>query len=470
VYPLTVQQPAADSEQRTFTIVVSDPEIGTPCTREYELVHVQHAAYQDLFESIAGDFGTRVPLNRQTSPASSAHVPYQALLTESVAPQILYGYGDPAVIRVEPPDGTQDPTWYLLVTSNDAPHAFPILRTRNLKEWSFVSSVFPEGHKPAWAADGRNASDFWAPEMHYVEGEFRVYFTAREKGTGELALGMARAAHPEGPFVSSEQPILGGGVIDPHLLVGAEGDAFLLWKRDANDLWPTQLMELLSEHGELIAQLFPSEQDQRTACLLQSLWPWVKSLNPMERFFIQQTFIEAVTTDFTAFRQRLVSLADHQANSGVGTLVAAMLEAMRTPIFAQRLARDGKTLIGEPSLVLENDLDWEAHLVEGPWVAQHDSKYYMFYAGNDFSTARYGIGVAIAERPLGPYRKVEGPLFRSTAEWVGPGHPSIALGSDGKPQLFLHAFYPGKTGYKEFRVLLTVPIAFEHDRVVVRNV
>ena len=63
---------------------------------------------------------------------------------------------------------------------------------------------------------------------------------------------------------------------------------------------------------------------------------------------------------------------------------------------------------------------------------------------------------------------MDGPLLRSTADWSGPGHPSVADGLDGGPQLFLHAYFPGRTGYKEFRALLTVPIAFRADRVVLR--
>ena len=93
----------------------------------------------------------------------------------------------------------------------------------------------------------------------------------------------------------------------------------------------------------------------------------------------------------------------------------------------------------------------------------------MFYSGNDFSTPRYGVGVAVSERPLGPYRKTDEPLLRSTADWSGPGHPSVADGPDGEPWLFLHAFFPGRSGYKEFRALLAAPIAFEADRVVLQQ-
>ena len=67
------------------------------------------------------------------------------------------------------------------------------------------------------------------------------------------------------------------------------------------------------------------------------------------------------------------------------------------------MADDGRSLIGESSIVLANDLDWEGHLIEGPFVSHQDGRYWLFYAGNDFSTPSYGIGVAVADHPLGPY-------------------------------------------------------------------
>ena len=280
---------------------------------------------------------------------------------------------------------------------------------------------------------------------------------------------MARSSRPDGPFVAADEPLLRGDVIDPHILVDAEGAAFLFWKEDTNDLWPGRLSQLLHEHGRLIAELFPRDEDRRTAAFAQALWPWAQSLGPMERFFVQQAMVEAVASNFSAFRERLAKLLEAEADRAVRDVVADVLRLTRTPVYAQRLDLDELALIGERRMVLQNDREWEGHLVEGVWVTERGGKYYMFYAGNDFSTARYGIGVAVAESPLGPYRKMDEPLLRSTAEWSGPGHPSVADGPDGEPCLFLHAFFPGRSGYKEFRALLAAPVAFEADRVVLRH-
>ena len=100
---------------------------------------------------------------------------------------------------------------------------------------------------------------------------------------------------------------------------------------------------------------------------------------------------------------------------------------MTTPIRAQRIADDGRSLIGESKLVLANDLDWEGHLIEGPFVTQQDGRYWLFYAGNDFSTPPTDRR-CVADHPLGPYTKQGEPLLKSTREWTAPGHASRGAG------------------------------------------
>lgn len=177
----------------------------------------------------------------------------------------------------------------------------------------------------------------------------------------------------------------------------------------------------------------------------------------MVRFFLMQPLIEAALANWTQVRNALVEFG----------LAEAILEAMTTPIRAQRIADDGRSLVGENRIVLCNDLDWEGHLIEGPFVTRQQGRYWLFYAGNDFSTPSYGIGVAVADHVLGPYTKQGEPLLRSTREWLAPGHASVAPGLDGHPELFFHAFHPGTGGYNAFRALLTVGLRFSRDRAEV---
>jgi hypothetical protein len=433
---------------------------------------VPTATQQDFslfFSELSNDFGTRVPhVFAEAVEHPAPGLRWRPLLTENVHPQILVGYGDPAVFK----DGDD---YWLVCTSNDAPDAFPILHSRDFEYWEPRGFIFPSGKEPTWAAKGRNVADFWAPEMHKVGDEYWTAFTARQANNA-LAIGLARAPSPLGPWIDngaplitgkpvnttglgydSSQPQMSGGVIDSHLFVDANADKYLFWKDDTNSIWPRPLAMLLRAHPDLIPQLFANDDDRRTAAFAAAVVAWANVQRPMVRFFLMHPLIEAALANWVQVRKALVEFG----------LAEAILEAMTTPIRAQRIADDGRSLVGESKLVLCNDLDWEGHLIEGPFVTRQEDRYWLFYAGNDFSTPSYGIGAAVADHPLGPYAKQGEPLLRSTREWLAPGHASVAPGLDGSPQLFFHAFHPGTGGYNAFRALLTAGLKFSRERVEV---
>jgi hypothetical protein len=424
--------------------------------RRYLLPALDQPAFLDLFEDLARDFGLRRPQARQAPPAGGGP-PLTAVLTEPLSPAILYGYGDPCVVQVAPGD------YRLLVTSNDAPDAFPILASRDLKTWALTGFVFPYGAAPAWALTGAEVSDFWAPELHRVGEGWIVCFTARRPDRS-LAIGLARSASPDGPFVADAAPIVTGGVIDSHILVDADGAPWLVWKRDDNGVWPRLLAALLHQRPALANDLFVTGPDRRTAAFVLTLWPWIEGLEPMVQFFALQPLIEAAAVDLAGFERRLAA-AIVTASLQERILMAQALEALRTRIYAQRLSPDARRLEGAPAVILQNDLPWEGHLIEGVWIASEAGRYHLLYAGNDFSTAHYGIGAAVADSPCGPYRKSSEVFLSSTDQWWGPGHPSVAVAPDGRHHVFLHAFRPGEAGYKAFRALLAAPIRFEHGCV-----
>ena len=358
-----------------------------------------------------------------------AAIRWRPLLTENVHPQILVGYGDPAVLKTD--DG-----WWLVATSNDAPDAFPILYSSDLEHWEPKGFVFPRGAEPSWAAKGHGVADFWAPEMAKAGDEYWTVFTARQ-ASNALAIGLARAPSPLGPWVDNGEPLitgkpvnttglgydpgqpqLSGGVIDPDLFMDVNGERYLFWKDDTNSIWPRPLAMLLRTHPELIERLFVSEADQRTAAFASAIVPLANAQRPMVRFFVMQPLIEAALANWARVKTALIDFG----------LASAILEAMTTPIRGQRISDDGRALIGTSRIVLANDLDWEGHLIEGPFVTRQEGRYWLFYAGNDFSTPSYGIGAAVADHPLGPYTKQGEPLLRSTREWLAPGHASVAPG------------------------------------------
>jgi arabinan endo-1,5-alpha-L-arabinosidase len=438
-------------------------------SKTYRIPTATQQDFSIFFRELARDFGTRVPhVFADAAEHPAAPMRWRPLLTENVHPQILVGYGDPAVLKAE--DG-----WWLVATSNDAPDAFPILHSADLEHWEPKGFIFPSHNEPIWAAKGRNVADFWAPEIERVGDEYWTVFTARQ-ATNALAIGLARASSPAGPWTDngaplitgepvnttglgfdSSQPQMSGGVIDSHLFIDEGGGKYVFWKDDTNSIWPRPLAMLVRQHPDLIKKLFAEPADRQTAAFAAAIVPWANVQRPMVRFFLMQPLIEAALANWAPVRDALVRFG----------LAGTILEAMTTPIRAQRIADDGRSLIGDDTLVLCNDLDWEGHLIEGPFVTRQVGRYWLFYAGNDFSTPSYGIGVAVADHPLGPYTKQGEPLLKSTREWLAPGHASVAPGPDGLPQLFFHAFHPGTGGYNAFRALLTVGLRFGPDRVEV---
>jgi hypothetical protein len=429
--------------------------------RRYRIRGGEQTDYHRFFAELAQDFGTRGPASFDQPPAGG-DVAWKSVIPEPLSPNTLYGYGDPAVLRVD--DG-----WVLTATSNDALDAFPVVYSPDLATWEHRGFIFPEGQAPAWAMVGRHNADFWAPEMRKVGEEYWVAFTARER-SNSLAIGLARSPTPYGPWEDNGSPLItggkvlypgtaaSGGVIDSHIFVDDDGTPYLFWKNDTNGLWPRPLAGLLRERPELIGRLFEDDRDRRSAAFAAAVQPWANTRRPMERFYWMQPLIEAALDNWTRVKPALVECGHADE----------IVEAMRTPIHARRLAADGRSLVGEEHVVLANDLDWEGHLIEGPFVTRQEGRYWMFYAGNDFSTPAYGIGVAVADRPFGPYEKRAEPLLKSTAEWWAPGHASVAPGADGRPQLFFHAYYPGKCAYNAFRAVLTVGLEFSHDEVRLR--
>lgn len=433
------------SEDGDATLLAVSTNEGTQ--HRYWIAGREQHHYVQFYAELARDFGTRLPREFAAIPADRSEPPWRPLIRENLSPRILSGYGDPAVLKT-------DEGYYLVSTSNDAPDAMPILRSADLETWEPVGFVFAEGETPAWAAAGVQVGDFWAPEMARVGNEYWLTYTARDINN-VLSIGLAKSDHPAGPWVDVGGPLLGGGVIDAHIFIDADGHPLLYWKEDTNGLWPRPLAGLLREHPELIGRLFSTEQDRRTAAFAAAIKPWADGRRPMERFFLMQPLIRAALASWPKVQH---ALREHGRADTI-------LRAMRTPVYAQPLAADGTALLDARTEVLANDLEWEGHLIEGPWVTRQNGRYWLFYAGNDFTTPSYGIGVAVAEHPLGPYRKRPEPLLQSTASWVAPGHASVAPGLDGEPRLFFHAFFPGRGGYNEFRALLTVGLRFEEDDV-----
>lgn len=109
---------------------------------------------------------------------------------------------------------------------------------------------------------------------------------------------------------------------------------------------------------------------------------------------------------------------------------------------------------------IERSQDWEQDAVnEGSFVTKHGDTYYMTYSGNGYTNPGYGIGVATAKSPMGPWTKYEGnPVFQYPANKVlgrleGVGHSAMFRDKDGKMRIVFHAHKkPGTVHPREMYV------------------
>jgi GH43 family beta-xylosidase len=91
-------------------------------------------------------------------------------------------------------------------------------------------------------------------------------------------------------------------------------------------------------------------------------------------------------------------------------------------------------------------IDW--YTLEGPTVIRHSNKYHLFFSGGSWEGDGYGVSVATASHPLGPWSHVpaQQASLLSTARTglVGPGHNSVLRTEDGDILAF-HAWNRDRT-------------------------
>lgn len=116
---------------------------------------------------------------------------------------------------------------------------------------------------PPWAREGWT----WAPEVIRNGNAYLLYFTAKERSSGQQCVGVAQASDPRGPFTSqATEPLVcqreTGGTIDPHAFRDADGQLYLYYKNDGNavrrptDIFAQRLSaDGLSLTGEPVALL-----------------------------------------------------------------------------------------------------------------------------------------------------------------------------------------------------------------------
>lgn len=151
---------------------------------------------------------------------------------------------DPSIIQ-DPATGV----WYAYGTtdywtsSSSSLHIMPIVSSRNLVNWTFVRDTFsPPGTTPAPGSPTQPAWTggpfLWAPEVHLIDGQYVMYYTASATAAGGSAIGVATASSPAGPWHDSGGPLIApqaspqGGyysIIDPDEIATPAGQRYLYY-------------------------------------------------------------------------------------------------------------------------------------------------------------------------------------------------------------------------------------------------
>lgn len=118
--------------------------------------------------------------------------------------------------------------FYATATSSNWAPGFPILKSKDMKNWEWITNVFP--NKPDWINNS-----YWAPEITTENDKVYIYYTARKKSS-VLCVGVASADNPEGPYTDHGplvcEPIVGS--IDGFAIRDKNNKLYLIWKTDGN--------------------------------------------------------------------------------------------------------------------------------------------------------------------------------------------------------------------------------------------
>ena len=115
----------------------------------------------------------------------------------------------------------------------------PIRRSRDLVNFEFLGYALSD---TAIEQGGDNGSydrtgSFWAPFVEYVEGEYRMYYSATKAfGSSESRIWLATSSKPEGPFENRGVVVDTWGTddtlpngIDPHIIDDDKGNKYLVY-------------------------------------------------------------------------------------------------------------------------------------------------------------------------------------------------------------------------------------------------
>ena len=189
---------------------------------------------------------------------------------------IIHNLADPFILTAS------DGYYYLYGTFTNRNGEFATWKSADLINWEPQGIVFSYTDE-SWAY-----TNFWAPEVLERNGKFYLFYTARERGTERLHIGLATSNSPTGPFVDERnEPLLGldFGNIDGSPLITEDGRIFLYFSRDCSenvvngihrsDIYVIELSEDFQPIGDPQFLMSPLQEWETQS--IQRHWRWVEA-------------------------------------------------------------------------------------------------------------------------------------------------------------------------------------------------
>jgi len=107
----------------------------------------------------------------------------------------------------------------------------------------------------------------------------------------------------------------------------------------------------------------------------------------------------------------------------------------RSEIWGIEVKPDLSGFIGVVKQLFIPTLAWESNITEAPTMVKHNGTYYLMYSGNGYSSAKYAVGYATSESPLGTFTKYAGNPILINGNMgpavTGTGHNAVTTSPDG---------------------------------------
>ena len=369
----------------------------------------------------------------------------------------------------------------------DEGYHFGIYRSADLVTWEKVpGGALPADDPNQWANDW-----FWAPEVYHNArtGLYFLFYAGRSDANAKrwfgfadfeepCKIGVAVARSPEGPFrniaprpieyfpydpsyhdvnqlmgpdqkkppatlAEGEKAPLGVYIptIDPDVFFDQDGRQYLYFSRNAyrNWVWDTDLGKYVEESNILAVELTRDWWNDPHGATMPSIAPRFIGAN------------DAPGGPAGPRRDGWVQIIDYSHDKQAWENAHVNDYAVSGGERKDRRWEEGSTT-------------FEHRYVDA--AGRRRTAYYLTYSANNWESPSYGVGYAVADGPLGPWRKYPGNPILAQNPQIGmysTGHGSIAFSPDGAEMYYVHHGRP--TPDAEQRRLYTERMYVEDQRL-----